>query len=340
MYKRYTLNDLKTVQNNLIPNFFSILKKESCILPLDFFKKVFKDGNSIYYFNRWDATFRVSEDHGLTTIIDEREKIEIVLDEVGRRELQSIIKTYITKKEKVQGQKTIEQILLDEFQKWFYNTILGKPYLVYDIETTSNVSNLKETKFLLGYCMRAKADNTMEYEYIDQWWLKKFIQKMVNFDGYIIGFNHIGFDNPVCIYNTEGTQEDLENINSKSIDLFLFIWALTGKRMGLNKLGTALINVSKTLDVGAQWEILWRKYEETGDLKALEEFKKYCKNDVRMTALVLLYFLHYQKIFMEGEEIWFWINDLIEKGKREIKETNNAQRTGGNNNNWQTSIFA
>jgi hypothetical protein len=73
-----------------------------------------------------------------------------VLDEAGKRELQSIIKTYITRRERVQGQKSIEQILLDEFQKGFYNNILGKPYLVYDIETTSNITNLKETKFLLG----------------------------------------------------------------------------------------------------------------------------------------------------------------------------------------------
>jgi len=115
----------------------------------------------------------------------------------------------------------------------------------------------------------------------------------------------------------------LEKINNKSIDLFLFMRSLTGKRMGLNKLGTALINVSKTLDVGAQGEMLWKKYQETGDKKALEEFKKYCKNDVRMTALVLLYLLHYQKIFMEGEEINFGINDLIEKGKREVKEVKN-----------------
>lgn len=168
MYKRYTLNDLKTVQNNMIPNFFSILKKEHCILPSDFFKKVFKDGDSIYYFNRGEASFRVAQDQGLTTIIDEKEKIEIILDEAGRRELQSIIKTYITKKERVQGQQSVEQILLGEFQKGLYNNILGKPYLVYDIETTSNISNLKETKFLLGYCMRAKPDATMEYEYIDQ----------------------------------------------------------------------------------------------------------------------------------------------------------------------------
>jgi len=41
----------------------------------------------------------------------------------------------------------------------------------------------------------------MKYEYIDQEGLKKFVEKMVNFDGYIVGYNNIGFDNPVCIYN-------------------------------------------------------------------------------------------------------------------------------------------
>ena len=48
MYKRYTLNDLKTVQNDLIPNFFSILKKENCILPSDFFKKAVVDKRSLF----------------------------------------------------------------------------------------------------------------------------------------------------------------------------------------------------------------------------------------------------------------------------------------------------
>lgn len=142
----------------------------------------------------------------------------------------------------------MEQILLDEFQKGFYNNILGKPYVVYDIETTSNIVNLKETKFLIGYCLRANADGTMTYEYIDQEGLKKFVERLISFDGYIVGFNSIAFDNPVCIYNVDGTSDDLEKINNKSIDLYLFMQAITGRRMGLNKLATALINVSKTLE--------------------------------------------------------------------------------------------
>lgn len=333
MYKRFTLEELKTVQNNFVPNFFSIIKKESCILPSEFFKKVFRDWNSVYYFNRWEWKFRVSKENDNIILADEKEKIEIVLDEIGKREIQSIIKQYITKKERMQGQKSIEQILTEEFQKGFLTKILWKSYLVYDIETTSNLSNLKETKFLMAYSMESQADNTMKYEYISEENLDAFVKKMINFDWYIIGYNNIAFDNPVCIYNTNWTEEDLEKINQKSIDLFLFIQGLTGKRIGLNKVWEALVGVTKTLESWTQVETLLKKYKETGDKKFIAEAKQYCKNDVKMTALVLFYFLHYQKMFMEGKEITFWLNDLIEKSKHETKEEQQE-------NWWQTNIFA
>ena len=44
MYKRFTLEELKTVQNNFISNFYSIVRKEHCMMTNDFFKKIFKDG--------------------------------------------------------------------------------------------------------------------------------------------------------------------------------------------------------------------------------------------------------------------------------------------------------
>jgi len=87
----------------------------------------------------------------------------------------------------------------------------------------------------------------MEYEYIDQDGLKAFVQKMLDFDGYIVGFNSIAFDNIVSVYNVGGTEEDIKKLNDKSIDLFLFVQAMTGKRLGLNKIAEALVNVSKTL---------------------------------------------------------------------------------------------
>jgi hypothetical protein len=47
--------------------------------------------------------------------MDEREKVQVILDEQGKRDFQNVIKNYLIKKEKLKGQKSIEQILLDAF---------------------------------------------------------------------------------------------------------------------------------------------------------------------------------------------------------------------------------
>jgi len=322
MYKRFTLDELKTVQNTFISNFCSILKKEHCAVASDLFKKIFKEGNEIYYMYRGDFTFRFQNNNDEYVLMDEKEKVQVILDEQGKREFQGMIKNYILKKEKTTWQKSIEQILLDEFHTGKYSTIWWKNYMVYDIETDTNIENLKETKFLLAYAMYPTAWNKMTYEYVDQEWLQAFVQKMLDFDWYIVGFNSIAFDNMVSVYNVDGSEDDIKQLNEKSIDLFLFVRAMTGKRLWLNKIAEALVNVSKTLSSWAQWEVLYKKYIEENDLDALEEFKKYCKNDVRMTMLIFLYFMHFKKLFIEGEEIIFTLEDLVEKSRQEVKSTN------------------
>jgi len=322
MYKRFTLNELKTVQNTFLSNFYSILKKEHCMVASDLFKKIFKEGKEIYYMNRGDFTFRFQNNDEEYVLMDEKEKIQVVLDDEGKREFQSLVKNFILKKEKITWQKSIEQILLDEFHTGKYSTIWWKNYMVYDIETDTNISNLKETKFFLAYAMHPTAGNKMTYEYIDQEGLNDFVKKMLDFDGYIVGFNSIAFDNMVSVYNVWWSDDDIKKLNEKSIDLFLFVRAMTGKRLWLNKIAEALVNVSKTLSSWTEWEVLYKKYRENNDLEALEEFKKYCKNDVRMTMLIFLYFMHFKKLFIEGEEITFTLEDLVGKSRQEIKETN------------------
>ncbi|MBR6907274.1 hypothetical protein IKN40_01905 [bacterium] len=54
----------------------------------------------------------------------------------------------------------------------------------------------------------------------------------------------------------------------------------------------------------------------------MEEFKKYCKNDVRMTALVMFYFLHYQKIFIDDEEFVFTMEDFLNKSNNLVDDGN------------------
>jgi hypothetical protein len=55
--------------------------------------------------------------------MDEKEKIQVILDDEGKRAFQSLMKSFILKKERIVGQKTIEQILLDEFHTGQYSSI-------------------------------------------------------------------------------------------------------------------------------------------------------------------------------------------------------------------------
>jgi len=332
MYKRFWLNDIKTIQNNFLQHFFSIIKKEKNLNLGDFLKRIFKQWDNIYYFERWEPIFRISQNEWQLILIDEKERIELRLKDEDKSELNNMIKTSLSKKQKTWIQKSIEHILLEEFRSWKYSQILDKPYIVYDIETTSDTNDLRQFKFLIWYCMQAQKDNTMSYEYIDQEHLMKFVKKLLDFDWYIVWFNNIWFDNPVCIYNVGLWQKEIDILNNKTIDIFMFIRNLTWKRLKLNKVAETFIWSGKTVESWLEAEKLRKQYEETWDKEYLEEYKKYCKNDVRITALSLLYLLHFKKIFIEWDEIFFEIQDLIDKSKWRWEDTTT-------NTNHNQSIF-
>ena len=189
MYKRFSLSDLTKIQNNFIPHFYTIIKREKCQWANDFFKICFREGNDLYYFYRSDVAFRVSKQGDQLILTDEQDKIEVVLPFDQKSAIQSLIIKYISKKERQIWQKTIEQILMDEFMTGNYSQILDKPYLVYDIETTV-VDDLRSAKFLLAYAMIPNGTK-MEYRCILQEDLKAFVHEMLAFDGYIVGFNQI-----------------------------------------------------------------------------------------------------------------------------------------------------
>jgi len=317
MYKRFWLNDIKTIQNSFLQHLLNIIKKERNLNLWDFLRRVFKQWDDIYYFERWEPIFRISQDldQKQLILIDEKDRIEIRLNEEDKSELNNMLKISLTKKQKNWSQKSIENILLEEFRDWKYSQIFDKPYLVYDIETTSDTNDVKQFKFLIWYCMQPEADNTMSYEYIDQEHLSQFVKKLLEFDWYIVWFNNIWFDNPVCIYNVGLWQSEIDILNNKTIDIFMFIRNLTWKRLKLNKVAETFIWSGKNLESWLEAEKLWKQYEETWDKQYLEEYKQYCKNDVRITALSLLYLLHFKKIFIEGDEIFFNIKELVEKSR-------------------------
>ncbi len=311
MYKRFSLQDLTSIQNNFIPHLYSLIKRERCQWANDFFKICFREGNEVFYFSHSDICFRISKKWDSLVMNDEVDKIEVVLPFNQKSWIQSLLIKYISKKERQIGQKTVEQILMDEFKKWNYSTILDKPYLVYDIETTV-VDELKDAEFLLAYAMYPNWEK-MDYRCIMLEDLKGFVDEMLAFDWYIVGFNNIWFDNPISAWCAWYWDKEIEILNKKSIDLYVFFQRLTKRRIWLNNLSEALVWVQKTLTSWAEWEVLWKKYQETGDAQFLEEFKKYCKNDVRMTALVMFYFLHYKKIFLDWVEYNYTLDEFVEK---------------------------
>lgn len=314
MYKRFTIRDLSTIKNNFIQNLTYVIKKENCQLLNDFLKLIFKNSDNAYYFFRGEPTFRIFKSGETVTLVDEKEKNEIILDREWLASLNYLVKNAIIKKNQKVVQKSIETILLDEFKAWTFANVLWKPFLVYDIETKANTENIKETEFLIAYSLEPQ-DTKMTYEYVDKKGLDKFVQKLLDFDGYIVWYNNIFFDNPVCIYNTTKNEDDLKILNDKSLDVFVFIRNLTWKRLWLNKVSSALVWVQKTLQSWLEGEKLYNEYIKTQNEDLLKEFKEYCKNDVRMTALVLLYLIHYKRIFIEWDEINFTIEDLLEKSK-------------------------
>lgn len=181
---------------------------------------------------------------------------------------------------------------------------------------------LEDTEFYIGYSMEELNDGSMHYECILKENLNEFVEKMLTFDGYIVGFNQIWFDNPVSVYNAGGSQTDIDALNAKSIDLYVFIQQMTKKRIGLNKLSEALIGISKTLESGADVETMRNQRKQTGEEDILNEIKKYCKNDVRMTALLFMYFLYFKKIYIDEQEYLYDIPTFIEYANLREKSLN------------------
>jgi hypothetical protein len=61
----------------------------------------------------------------------------------------------------------------------------------------------------------------------------------------------------------DGTQEQVDILNAKSLDLMLFANALSGKRYSLNKLSQALTNQQKTLTSGEEGIRIYKDYLKT-----------------------------------------------------------------------------
>lgn len=324
MYKKFTLEELSTIQNNLIPHLHTIIQREKCQWVNDFFKVAFHEWSEVMYFDRWNPLITIQLIDNRIHITDEVDNIQIQVPVNEKGDLNRLMIRYVSKKQRQIWQKTIEQILMDAFVQWKFYDILWKPYIVYDIETALiswEVSEKNFPEYYLWFSMEEKEPGKMTYSCIMREGLEEFVQKLLDFDGYIIWYNQIYFDNPVSVYNVWLTKKEVDILNEKSLDLYVFFVQLTGRRMWLNKVSDSLVWVSKTLDSWADVEGLWKERKWSNNNKILKKIQEYCKNDVRMTMLVLLYLLHFKKVDIDNFDYIFDIKEFIELAKYTDKKS-------------------
>lgn len=330
MYKKFTLEQLLGLKTEFFTNFKKLYERRRYPTLKTFLKDLQKEWRSHYFFFRGSPLFRVVEqENGEYLFVDEKEKIELKAGTHTVNKLHSMLKDARHIKRQTKGSKRMRDILWDDFNEGnLFKNINGKPYLVYDIETPHAGGNLKDLEFYLAYAYVVDENGVGTYKFVGPDSLQKFVQFMLDFDGYVVWFNNLYFDNPVSVYNVPGwTQDMVDRINAKSVDLFIFLRNLTGKRMGLNRIAQALVGVEKTLESGAEGETLMKLYEETRDQKYYTKFKKYCKNDVEMTVLVLFYLLKNQKVYLEDAEYSFTLEEFYKLSKGKINKTKKAEKS-------------
>lgn len=273
-------------------------------------RAVTKDGNDIYFMREWGSYFRIAKKSDDQYIFsDEVEKIELAVWSEELMYIHNLLKWDKKIQKIMKDNQSIKATLESELEQGQRKTFMWKPFIVYDLETIWTTNDLKSHEISVWYMYES---TTGSYKLIDKWNAQKVLNHMLQFDWRIVWFYNLWFDNPVLLYNTEFSEEKLDQLNKKTIDVFFFVQKMLGRRIGLNKLAEALVGVKKSLESGLEGAKIYKDYILTWDKKLLEQVKRYCKNDVTMTLLLFLYLLKYKKLYDDWKEIDFTEDDILQ----------------------------
>lgn len=318
MYKKFTYQELCTIHTSFFEHIKTICAKYKYPSVKSFLDTSFpEEQDRLYFFESNKPVMRRYKlGGGAFRVVDEKEAIEVMLPPDDVTQLHNMLKNTQAMKQMSKESKSLLDQLLEQFLEWARVEILGKPYLVYDIETTFVWNHLRDQHFEMAYYISTLDEHSEKfaYHYVDASSAKKFCDFLLAYDGYIIGYNQIWFDNPVLAMNAGYGDTEIEVLNKKSIDPFLFLRQLTWRRMSLNNVATALISSWKTLSSGKEWEMLLQHYKKTGDAATLTKVKNYCKNDVHITFGVLLYLLSYNALHVDDKSYNYDLAALMHLG--------------------------
>lgn len=313
MYKTLSFEEIQELKTWFFSNLKKIYEKEGFIYFKQFIKKINEDiVDEILYFEAWEVYFRIILLEDNLEIIDEKSAIRLKLDKKNIVEIHNFLKKKVDNKWK----KNIANTLIERFESQDMSSYLWKHFLVYDIETIWNIQDLKNMKFMIAYVIDSKDFEIWQapkYKYVWRNSLDKFVDYLYNYDGYIVGYNSVAFDNPVTVYNSSFKNQDeiIKEIDKKSLDLFHVYSKIFWKRIWLNAVATDIVWISKTLSSWAEGANLLKEYEETKDQKTLTKVKNYCKNDVKMTLTILLYLLFNWNISYQWKDISIDIDYIL-----------------------------
>lgn len=332
MYKQLSLQELKSINTAFFDHLKSLYTKKQHTFFKWFLRDLFDEGERIYFFDSGRPQFQIiREGVEQFRFIDEVEKIELRASDQEITELHNLFKNTHLMKQMAENRHMID-ILIDEYCEGAYKQILDRPYVIYDIETTFTGNDITHQQFEMAYSLATDDDSSKDlpYRYIDRESMRRYCDWLLEYDGRIIWYNHIAFDNPVLVHNVWYGPEELAKLNSKSIDPFLIIKNLIGRRVSLDNVANALISTGKTLTSGKEWEQLLQQYKKTWRSDLLTKVKEYCRNDVKITFGVVLYLLKYQKLYLDGQEYTFTLSQLSQLGsKQRSQQPSHAPKVGG-----------
>ena len=153
MYKKMTYEELLQLKSGFFDTLRAILKKNKYPTLKDYLTITSRQGDTVYHVARQECVWRTVFVQGMEEVIfyDEKEKIELQADKATIAKIGALVRD--DKKLAAQKKKSIsiEQTLIQAFDEGKLDTIDGKDYLVYDIETSYATNDLTQTIFYIGY---------------------------------------------------------------------------------------------------------------------------------------------------------------------------------------------
>jgi len=180
-----------------------------------------------------------------------------------------------------------------------------KQYVVFDLETQRSADevggwkHIAEMKMAVGVLWDSSSGKYHTYQENN---VMDLIDHLKN-SRLIIGYNHIGFDFTVLSGYIKGENERAQFIRNlkeqDNLDILLAIKEKIGKRIKLESVARATLNVGKSAD-GLE-SLQWYKEYLNGDDQKLQMIIDYCKKDVEVTRDLFIYGVENGEILYEDK---------------------------------------